>query len=120
MSAPLATSADPRTVAQTYFAAWQAGDFDRLRSILDEGVTFRGPLGKADNAEDCLAGLKAMAESITEIRVLKIFIDEPDVLTWFDLYTKDAAPIATANWMHVEDGKIARIRVTFDPRAIAG
>ncbi|MFH8471700.1 hypothetical protein [Streptomyces sp. NPDC018000] len=24
----------------------------------------------------------------------------------------------TANWMHVEDGKIARIRVTFDPRGL--
>ena len=25
-----------------------------------------------------------------------------------------------ANWMHVEDGKIARIRVAFDARGIAG
>src|ERR1700759_4540414 len=103
MSTGLMTSADPKSVAQAYFAAWQARDFDRLRSILDDQVTFRGPLGKADNAEECLAGLRAMAENITEIRVLKIFIDEPDVITWFDLYTKDVAPIATANWMHVED-----------------
>ena len=28
------------------------------------------------------------------------------------------APVA--NWMHVEDGKITRIRVAFDARGIAG
>jgi hypothetical protein len=40
------------------------------------------------------------------------------VLTWYDLHTRVASPAPTANWSHVEDGKIARIRVTFDPREI--
>jgi hypothetical protein len=26
----------------------------------------------------------------------------------------------TANWSHIEDGKIATIRATFDPRPITG
>lgn len=32
--------------------------------------------------------------------------------------TADAPPAPTANWMHIENGRIARIRVTVDPRAI--
>jgi len=29
-------------------------------------------------------------------------------------------PAPTANWLHIEDGKITRIRVTFDPLAVTG
>jgi limonene-1,2-epoxide hydrolase len=112
------TSTDPRTVAETYFRSWKDKDFDTLRSILHDGVTFRGPLGKADGADECIAGLKGMAESITDLRTLKIAVDGNDVITWYDLYTEAAPPIPTANWSHVEDGLITRIRATFDPRPL--
>ena len=45
---------DARTAAETYLRSWQAKDFDTLRSILADDVTFRGPLGKADGADDCI------------------------------------------------------------------
>jgi hypothetical protein len=111
-------SEDARTAAATYFAAWKAKDYDTLGSVLTDYATFRGPLGSANNRDECLAGLKGMAELITEIHVNKVFDDGPDVVTWYDLHTAHAPPIATANWMHVEDGKIARIRVAFDPRGL--
>jgi hypothetical protein len=46
--------------------------------------------------------------------------DDHDVITWFDLHTNAAAPTPTANWSHIQDGRIARIRVAFDPRDILG
>ncbi|MBV9796003.1 MAG: nuclear transport factor 2 family protein [Actinobacteria bacterium] len=110
----------PRAAAETYFAAWQDRDFGRLRSVLADDATFRGPLGTADSGDECLAGLRGMAEMLTRVNVLKMWVNGPDVLTWFDLHTTRAAPAPTANWMHVEDGKITRIRVTFDPREITG
>jgi hypothetical protein len=113
-----ALSIDPAKAAETYFEAWDHKDFDRLRSVLSDDATFRGPLGKADSGDECLEGLRRMSEMVTELKVLKRFVNGPDVVTWFDLYTSDAPPTPTANWMHVEDGKITRIRVTFDPRAI--
>lgn len=109
-----------RAAAETYFSAWKARDFDRLRLVLADNATFRGPLGTANSGDECLAGLKGMAQMLTDINVLKVFVEGPDVLTWFDLHTSKAPPIPTANWMHVEDGKIARIRVTFDPRELVG
>ncbi len=42
-----------------------------------------------------------------------------DVLTWFDLHTSVAPPAPTANWSHVEDGRITTIQVTFDARPLA-
>lgn len=107
-------------VALAYFAAWQAHDWVALRAILADDVTFRGPLASLDDADSCLAGLEGMAQILTGIEVHKVFVDGPDVLTWFDLQTSVADPAPTANWMHVEDGRITAIRVTFDARPFGG
>jgi len=105
-------------VAAAYFEAWQAGDFAWLRSILADDVTFDGPLGQASNADECIAGLQRMSQLITTIVIHKTFIDGPDVLTWFDLYTAKTDPMPVVNWRHIENGKITWIRVTFDPRPL--
>jgi ketosteroid isomerase-like protein len=109
---------DARTIAATYFASWKAKDFDAFRSILADDVTFRGPLGTADDAESCLAGIRGMSEIVTDIVVEHVFVDGPDVLTWFELHTSVAPPTVTANWSRIEDGKVRQIRVTFDPREL--
>jgi ketosteroid isomerase-like protein len=70
---------DASAAAATYFEAWQARDFARLRSVIAGDVDFAGPL---------------------------------------DLATSLADPVPVANWMRVQDGKITRIRVAFDPRGI--
>lgn len=109
----------PAQVMATYFESWKAKDFDRLRSVLADDATFRGPLGSADDADSCLEGLKGMSQILTDITIHKTFVEGPDVLTWFDLHTTVAPPAATANWSHVENEKIKRIRVTFDARPLA-
>lgn len=111
---------ETESVAKTYFEAWRGRDFEQLREILADDVTFRGPLGSADGADEAIQGLEGMAKSVMEdIVVEKMFVDGPDVVTWFALHTPDADPLPTANWSHVEDGRITRIRAIFDPRPIA-
>jgi ketosteroid isomerase-like protein len=109
---------DTKSLATAYFTAWRAKDFDTMRSLLADDATFRGPLGTADNAEECLEGLRHMAESMTDIVVHTVVADGPDVITWFDLHMDGVEPLPTANWSHVEDGKITAIRATFDPRPL--
>jgi ketosteroid isomerase-like protein len=108
------------TIAVTYFRAWKERDFATLRGILADEVTFHGPLATLDNADDAVKGLSGLAEILDDIVVQHVFVDGPDVLTWFDLHTTVAPPAPTANWSHVENGKITAIRVTFDPRALIG
>ena len=110
---------DAAATAATYFDAWQARDFARLRSVLADDVEFAGPLARVKGGDECLRGLRGMAQIMTGLEVRKVFRDGPDVLTWFDLATSVAETIPVANWMHVEDGKITRIRVAFDARGIA-
>ena len=110
--------ADPAALATTYVAAWQDHDWTTLRSILADDVTFRGPLGRADSAEECIAGLRAMARTLDHIDVRARLSDDTQVITWFDLHSTVAPPTPTANWTRVRDGKITSIRVAFDPRAM--
>ncbi|HEX5810627.1 MAG TPA: nuclear transport factor 2 family protein, partial [Pseudonocardia sp.] len=78
---------NPRDVADTYFRAWKERDFTSLREILADDVSFQGPLATLDNADDCVKGLEGMAQILDEIVVQHVFVDGPDVLTWFDLHT---------------------------------
>jgi len=110
---------DARTTAATYFDAWQARDFDRLRSVLADDAEFDGPLGHARGADGCLRGLRGMAQMMTGLDVRKVFHDGDDVLTWYDLATSVAETVPVANWMHVQDGKITQIKAAFDARGIA-
>lgn len=109
---------EPRSLATTYFDAWRSKDFDRLRSVLADDVTFRGPLGSAGDADACMQGLRGMAQTITDLVIHTMVVDGPDVLTWFDLHTAGAPPCPVVNWSHVEGGRISTIKVTFDPRPL--
>ncbi len=106
--------------AAIYFDAWLARDFARLRSVLADDVEFAGPLGQVRGGDDCLRGLEGLSKIMTGIQIQKVFTAGSDVLTWYDMATTVAGPVPVANWMQVEDGKITRIRVAFDPRGIAG
>lgn len=108
-----------RVAATTYFDAWRTRDFDRLRTVLGDDVEFVGVMGTADGIEDCIAGLRAMAEStMTDLVLHTRVVEGSDAMTWFDLITATTPPIPTVNWSHVEGGLITRIQVTFDPRPL--
>jgi hypothetical protein len=115
-----ATMADEAAkVATTYFDAWKVNDFDTMRSLVAEDVTFAGPLAQLEGASDYMEGIKGMSQIKSDIVIQKTFVDGPDVLTWFDLHTTVASPVPVANWLHVEDGKIKSLRVAFDARELA-
>jgi len=108
----------PASVAAAYFDAWQDNDIERVRPLLHQDVEFTGALGSTRGLDDTLAGLGGMFAMTKQVKVIKRWVDGPDVLTWFELRTAAAGPLAVVNWSHVEAGRITRIRVTFDPRPL--
>ncbi|QIG42742.1 nuclear transport factor 2 family protein [Nocardioides anomalus] len=108
----------PRELAETYFAAWQARDAAALRAVLADDVTFAGPMATLEGADAAVEGLMGLAAATTRLDVLARVDDGDDVITWFEFTLGDRGPVPTANWSHVEDGRIAAVRVTFDPRPI--
>jgi ketosteroid isomerase-like protein len=109
-----------RETARTYFAAWNAQDFDRLADVLADDVDFAGPMGTVHGAEQALGGLRGVRGTVDEVAVIKIWTDGPDAITWFEFRREGQDPVPTVNWSHVEDGRITRIRVAFDPRPFIG
>jgi ketosteroid isomerase-like protein len=109
---------DVKRIVATYYASWRDKDFDTLRSVLADDATFRGPLGQAEGGDACVKGIEGLSEIVTDVVVHKMLADGPDVLTWFELHTTVAPPVPTATWAHVEDGRITRVRATFDPRPL--
>lgn len=107
-------------IASRYVESWKARDFDAFRSLLADDVTFDGSLGHARNADEYVAGIEGMSSMVTDIVVHKMCTNGSDVVTWFDLCTADAGPLPTANWSHVENGRITRIQVAFDPWPLFG
>ncbi|MFE9411677.1 nuclear transport factor 2 family protein [Streptomyces sp. NPDC006704] len=114
----MTTTKTARELAEIYYTAWEAGDFETLRGVLAEDVDFVGTLGAASGAEEALAGLKGLGRVLEKIDVRVRVAEGDEVITWFDLHTSVAPPTPTMNWMHVENGSITRIRVTFDPREL--
>jgi hypothetical protein len=114
------TADSPAAVATAYFDAWKNGDVEPVRALLHDDVTFTGALGATQGAGETLEGLARMFAMTKQVEVIKRWIDGPDVLTWFELHTASAGPLAIVNWSHVADGRIDRIRVTFDPRPLLG
>jgi len=105
---------DARKVVETYFDAWKQNDFATMRSVLDDRVDFAGPLDRFDDADAYQQAIRGLSELKTDVAIHKVFVAGPDVVTWYDLHTKVAAPSPVAEWSHVEHGKITRVRVVFD------
>lgn len=111
-------TADPTSIATAYFDAWRARDSAMLRDLLSDDATFSGPLGRAEGGDEMQRAIEGLFAITTDVIVRKMLADEDDVITWFDLHTSVAPPAAVANWSHIENGKIRRVRATFDPREI--
>jgi SnoaL-like domain len=108
----------PKEIATTYFDCWKRGDFDGLRAILADDVTFRGPMGTARGADAYVTQLAGFAQRLDDITIEKMLADDQDVLTWINLHPRGGDPVPVVNWCHVEDGRVQRVRVTFDPRTL--
>jgi ketosteroid isomerase-like protein len=118
--AETARPATPEEVAAAYFRAWRGGDIKEVRPLLHPDVDFRGAMGATHGTEETLRGLAGMFAMTRQVDVIRRWADGPDVITWFELSTGSADPLPVVNWSHVEDGRITRIRVTFDPRPLLG
>ncbi|MBV8711385.1 MAG: nuclear transport factor 2 family protein, partial [Solirubrobacterales bacterium] len=97
---------------------WKSNDIERVRPLVDDEVVFDGALGSTRGVEETIAALGRMFAMTERVEELHRWVDGPDVITWFELSTEKAGPLAIVNWSHIEAGRITRIRVTFDPRPL--
>jgi limonene-1,2-epoxide hydrolase len=114
------TADDAGTLASACLAAWTGGDVEAVRGMIHDDVTFDGPLGHTEGADEYMEGLRGMSRMVSGVHQHRIAVDGEDVFIAYDLLTEVAGPIPTVGWYRVRDGRIAALRAYFDPRPLLG
>jgi ketosteroid isomerase-like protein len=105
---------------RNYFETWNARDFDAFEAQLAGDATFVGPLGTANGAGELRRGIQGLSKLVERAEVVAMVGEGDDVITWFELHTPAGERLPVANWAQVRDGRVQRVRVTFDPRPLLG
>ena len=101
--------------ADAYFYAWQNNRPELLADVLAPDVRVNGPLGQIDGAAQYQASLARIFAITDRLVFHKRWTDGGDVLTWFDLHPRSGGePFPVASWLRIDNGRISRVRVTFD------
>ena len=111
--------ADSAQVAEDFFEAWTAKDFERARTLLTDDVHFEGPIATFGDAGSYLDALRGFTQMMTGLEKLKVFADGDDWCIVYDVKTAPVPAARTCEWYHVRDGQIDRVTVVFDARPFA-
>lgn len=109
-----------RETVESYQVALGIGDFAAARKLMQDDLTFQGPIDTFHQADDYLESLKKLASIIQRIDVKRVFAEGDDVCVLYEMVTNTPAGTAfIAEWYQVNGGKIAALRVVFDARPFA-
>jgi ketosteroid isomerase-like protein len=113
------TMSNAREIVDRYFTALKEKDFAAMRPLLHDDVSFMGALGTTEGVEDYISGLQGMMAAMTGMERRVIFAEGEDVCQIYDLtLAEPPASLSIAQWLTVRDGRIAMLRVYFDPRPL--
>lgn len=98
--------------------AWTSGDFDRVRTLVSDDVTFRGAMGTTSGVDAYVEGLTGLAQIVAGVGIHRVFADGDDVSVIYDLQTRSGESLPCAAWYQFRDARIVSKQVFFDPRPI--
>jgi len=105
-------------IVRDYFKRFFSGKarHSDVRSLLTDDFTFRDPMMSANSADEYVAQLKQFGDEL-EMRVdVKQVIGEGDVVAALVDFHGPAGPMAYSQWFTFRGGRIASLRVIYDPR----
>lgn len=105
-----------KNIVMEWMHAVERRDYQSLRGIVSNNISYIGPLNSFNSAEPYLKYLEHL--NLPKFEIKKEFADSNDVCLLYELPI-GKPPITTfvCAWFHVNDnGKISSMRVIFDPR----
>lgn len=110
------TNAATATIVDAYYRAWGSGDFDGLRPTLTDDFRFEGPLMTAESPDAYIAKTKENAAMFagSDYQNVGRLVDGNHAVVLAAL-TMGPVTLHTAEHFTVRDGKIASVRLYFDP-----
>ncbi len=106
----------PATVARAYIDAVGNGRWDDVAAALQPGATFEiAGGGRHEGAAAFLAAFDALKPIIERNDVRSVISEGDQVCVLYDFVTRTpVGPVVSAEWITVEDGKIASSFLLFD------
>ncbi|MGN6374911.1 MAG: nuclear transport factor 2 family protein, partial [Sphingomonas sp.] len=99
------TNGDAGAVARRCLEAWTGGDFETLRSVLADDVSFLGPLGETQGADAYVEGIRGFAGLVDRAQIHEVIVDGDQVVLIYDLVTPQAS-LPSAGWYRIRAGKV--------------
>ncbi|MEN8206213.1 MAG: nuclear transport factor 2 family protein [Pseudomonadota bacterium] len=111
------TTQSPEEVVDALFDAFEARDFERVRSFLsDDAFSYLSPIESFSNADDYIANISRVGPILERIERCKTFVSGNDVCSILKIHTTmdmlNAMPVAEL--ITVVDGKITSMQAIFD------
>ena len=111
------STARPEDVVNTLLDAFEARDFERVRSCLsDTEFTYSSPIESMTNADNFIASISRVGPILERIERIKTFVKGNDVCSLLRVYTTmdtlDATTVVQVST--VVDGKVTAIESIFD------
>ena len=80
-----------RETVESYQTAIGSGDFTTARKLMQDDMTFQGPIDTFHQADDYLESLKRLASIIQRIDVKRVFAEGDDVCVLYEMVTNTPA-----------------------------
>lgn len=110
------TAPEPALEALTrkYLDAVGSKDLDTVQSLLAQDVTFVGPVMNIQGAPNVLESFRRIGAIHVRNDVKRVFVDGDEICVIYDFVSDTVGSIPTIEWLHVQNGRIASIRLYYD------
>jgi ketosteroid isomerase-like protein len=115
MEEPMTELNTVRSAVRAYYESWTKGDMSRARSYLADDLDFQGPIDRFTSADQFISALAGFASMLTRAELVQELYAGDEAALLYDCVTASpAGTMRTAEFFHLQSGKIARIRLVFD------
>ncbi|MCE2991370.1 MAG: nuclear transport factor 2 family protein [Candidatus Jidaibacter sp.] len=112
---------DNLNLAESYYNAMLAKDFDKMAGYLHDNVHFIGPLAEMQGKDAVVAAAKNFGEILQDIQIRSRFSSDTKIMFAYDMVVP--APIGkfrAAVLMEFMDGLISKIELFYDASPFQG
>jgi ketosteroid isomerase-like protein len=107
--------ADNGRLARDYLAAVGRKELGRVEGMLAPDLAFTGPAMSRSTAGEFIEALKRLGAIHVRNDVKHVFVDGDEVCVIYDFVTDTpAGALPTVEWLRMEAGRIAAIRLYYD------
>ena len=102
-------------IVKSYYHAFEENHFEKMRSLLDDRYTFKGPMMEFSKADDCIAQMKEQGFEAW-YKVIRTIADGKQVVIIFDWTVSNPfqGTFRMCKYFQVENGKILFAELFFD------